>query len=331
MSVAAGKMRTMPIEPPTDERREELAADLRDRAGLVREHGWDPYENVWSSGEVAAVRLLLGDTGAATETYAVWAPTLWGIATGEDDARGGYHWTRGWFEQLAGVQLPCGWPPIDPDDGWAAILTVLRDDLERIDPGLVVRQVKQKFGVLRVHVDVSAPELEAAVRERIAVAGRRSAETCERCGRPGRIQQKASGWYQALCEEHASQAAMDTEEEEPVTDTDLTAEYPPPTTVAELRRLLDQLPPDMPVLVDAYEAAYAAIDNAVLVEVQELTGRPSYLGRFEHVGEAERAVAGDDAAGWALDDPKRLPKRVGAPVVALVLRREEREDDEGDR
>ncbi len=38
--------------------------------------------------------------------------------------------------------------------------------------------------------------------------------------------------------------------------TDETA-YQPPTTVAELRRILDQLPGGMPVLVDGYEAAYA--------------------------------------------------------------------------
>lgn len=106
------------------------------------------------------------------------------------------------------------------------------------------------------------------------------------------------------------------------------SEYPPPTTVAELRRILDQLPPDMPVLVDGYEAAYAAIAAVALTEVQELSGRPSFLGRFEHPGDAARAIAGDDAAAWMVSDPGPLPKRVGDPMVALVLRREEREDDE---
>lgn len=103
--------------------------------------------------------------------------------------------------------------------------------------------------------------------------------------------------------------------------------YPPPTTVAELRRILDQLPGAMPVLVDAYEAAYAAIGAAVITEVQELSGRPAYLGRFEHTGDAARAVAGDDAAGW-ISAPGPLPQRVGEPVVALVLRREVRDDDD---
>ncbi|ABK65520.1 hypothetical protein [Mycobacterium avium] len=103
--------------------------------------------------------------------------------------------------------------------------------------------------------------------------------------------------------------------------------FPPPKTVAELRKILDRLPPGMPVLVDAYEAAYSPVDSVMITEVQELSGRPSYLGRFEHVADAARAVAGVDAAGW-ISEPGPLPQRVGEPVVALVLRREERGDDE---
>lgn len=106
-----------------------------------------------------------------------------------------------------------GWPPIDPDDGWAGILTALRDDLKRIDPFLVVRQVKQKFGALEVWVAESDPALADAVRERITAAEEQSARTCERCGKPGRIQRRPDGWYQALCQQHAAEAATETEEE----------------------------------------------------------------------------------------------------------------------
>ncbi|MFV1360678.1 hypothetical protein ABFV47_27025 [Mycolicibacterium fortuitum] len=103
-------------------------------------------------------------------------------------------------------------------------------------------------------------------------------------------------------------------------------ELPPPKTVAELRQLLDQLPPDALVLVDGYEAAYSPIESAALTEVQELSGRPSYLGRFEHPVDAARAVAGEDAAGW-ITEPGPLPQRVGEPIAALVLRREVRDDE----
>ncbi|WP_170092347.1 hypothetical protein [Mycobacteroides abscessus] len=102
----------------------------------------------------------------------------------------------------------------------------------------------------------------------------------------------------------------------------------PPSTVAELRRILDQLPPDTLVLVDGYEAAYSPIAAAVITQVQELSGRPSYLGRFEHPSDAMRAVVGDDAAAWVISDPDPLPKLVGEPTVALVLRREVRDADD---
>ena len=105
-------------------------------------------------------------------------------------------------------------------------------------------------------------------------------------------------------------------------------ELPAPSTVAELRQLLDQLPPDALVLVDAYEAAYSAVGSATLTEVQELSGRPGYLGRFEHLADAERAVAGENAAAWAISAPGPLPRRVGEPTMALVLRREVRDDDD---
>ncbi|MCF8612237.1 hypothetical protein L5G28_19025 [Gordonia sp. HY285] len=85
-----------------------------------------------------------------------------------------------------------------------------------------------------------------------------------------------------------------------------------------MRLLLDQLPSDALVLVDGYGAAYAVIGAAVITEVRELSGRPSYLGRFEHLADAARAIAGDDV-GW-ISEPGPLPELVGEPVVALVLR-----------
>src|SRR5699024_10483804 len=98
-----------------------------------------------------------------------------------------------------------------------------------------------------------------------------------------------------------------------MTGIDVTA-FPPPKTVAELRRILDQLPGEALVLVDGYEDAHAAVGAAVFTEVQELSGRPAYLGRFEHVADAARAAAGEDVAAWAISEPGPLPQRVGDPV-----------------
>ncbi|GAB5900083.1 hypothetical protein OKHIL_58920 [Mycolicibacterium mageritense] len=66
--------------------------------------------------------------------------------------------------------------------------------------------MKQKFGVLEVWAEASAPELDAAVRERIAVAERQSAETCERCGAPGQLHRRDNGWMRVECDAHAQAA-----------------------------------------------------------------------------------------------------------------------------
>lgn len=99
-----------------------------------------------------------------------------------------------------------GWPPIDPNDGWAELLAALREDLLRIDPRLVVRQIKQKGGVLDVWAETSGTELDDAVRERIAEAERQSAVTCERCGAPGQLHQRDNGWVRVECDVHSQPA-----------------------------------------------------------------------------------------------------------------------------
>lgn len=270
--------------------------------------GWTDYGSVWSSGEIAAVRLLLGDTSSVTETYAAWAPSLWGITGAGDDARDGFYWTRAWFERLTGTQLPSGWPPIDPDDGWGGILTDLQRDLGHIDPNLVVLQVKQKAGILEVWVEASEPELAGAVNARIAAAEELSARTCERCGQPGRIRQRVDGWYQALCDEHMSQDRAAALSEAP----------PPPETVGELRALLRGVPDSTLLLTDGYEGGLTTILAATLIEVQRLDrGDSDWLGDYDTVENAKRAVESPlpmhDAASY-VDDP----------VMALVLTREGR-------
>lgn len=86
---------------PSEEERDRRAADLRERASLVREHGWADYENTWSSGEVLGVRAVLGEPGAVDDAVATWAPTLWGVTAAEADSVRGYRRTRRWFAALA--------------------------------------------------------------------------------------------------------------------------------------------------------------------------------------------------------------------------------------
>lgn len=86
---------------PSSEDRDRRAAGLRERAALVRRDGWEPYGSVWSSGEVAGVRAVLGEPGALAAAVELWAPTLWGAGPAEADARTGYRSTRKWFAAVA--------------------------------------------------------------------------------------------------------------------------------------------------------------------------------------------------------------------------------------
>ncbi|MFT9663683.1 hypothetical protein ACM0CQ_15710 [Mycobacteroides abscessus subsp. abscessus] len=88
---------------PTAESRDRRAADLRERAELVRRDGWEQYENTWSSGEVLGVRAVLGEPGALDPAVELWAPTLWGVGAAEADARTGYQSTRRWLLALQGL------------------------------------------------------------------------------------------------------------------------------------------------------------------------------------------------------------------------------------
>lgn len=95
------------VEPPDRQRLSRRADDLRDRAALVRRHGWDQYRNRWSTGEVLGVALVLDDQaelqrfGETTESaLSVWAFSLWGMARGRSDTAAGLPATRAWFDAI---------------------------------------------------------------------------------------------------------------------------------------------------------------------------------------------------------------------------------------
>ncbi|WP_202911049.1 hypothetical protein [Mycobacteroides abscessus] len=121
---------------PTSESRYRRAADLRERAALVRRDGWAPYESTWSTGEVAAVRAVLGEPGAVEEAAELWATTLWGAGAAEADARTGYQSTRKWFAVLQGdsaldvestAEVPAG--PVTTAGELRALLERVPDDV----------------------------------------------------------------------------------------------------------------------------------------------------------------------------------------------------------
>ena len=81
--------------------------DLLAMATAVAKQGWDDYRNVWSTGEVAGVAVLLGDMNELArqgETMASalgrWAFDLWGLRAGEVEVNSGCPRTGQFFDSL---------------------------------------------------------------------------------------------------------------------------------------------------------------------------------------------------------------------------------------
>ena len=98
-------------------------------------------------------------------------------------------------------------------DGWYDILDNLCEDLSEFK-GLVLAQVKEKFGRLTVYVNGTTDENWEEVHGLINDAALDSSETCEDCGKPGKI--RTGAWLITLCddcEERSVEEAIYEEEE----------------------------------------------------------------------------------------------------------------------
>lgn len=93
--------------------------------------------------------------------------------------------------------------------GWAALTTDLLAGLAEVAPGFVVQAVSEKFGGLRVLVDVHSIPAEA--RERVRALKReatdRSLVTCDVCGEPGLLVE--SGWWRTRCAKHRDSPSVE--------------------------------------------------------------------------------------------------------------------------
>ena len=78
-------------------------------------------------------------------------------------------------------------------DGWYKIIEELSEKLEPF--GIVAAQVKEKFGGLRFYIQAGNDEAFKAIQE----AEDKSYETCEVCGKPGKL--RGETWLQTLCDE----------------------------------------------------------------------------------------------------------------------------------
>ncbi len=81
-------------------------------------------------------------------------------------------------------------------DGWFGLVDRLSTRLSA-DPNLVVSQIKEKFGLLRVYFEMSPlppDEIEEATDAALAEAVAESRITCEWCGKPGKNERREDYW-----------------------------------------------------------------------------------------------------------------------------------------
>lgn len=88
-----------------------------------------------------------------------------------------------------------------PGNGWYRIIYRLSEQIQKHISkwpkehyeAFRVCQVKEKFGTLRFYVDGA----DDTINRYISAAERKSARTCEQCGKPGKLQ--GAGWVVCIC------------------------------------------------------------------------------------------------------------------------------------
>ena len=104
---------------------------------------------------------------------------------------------RDMFKQSFGVSTNPGWYPL--------VEKLLLDfrALPQEDGMVRINQIKEKFGGLRVHVEVSgSDDFKERVRDMIEQAEKEASRTCEFCSDPGVL--RTPGWTRVTCEKHST-------------------------------------------------------------------------------------------------------------------------------
>ena len=103
---------------------------------------------------------------------------------------------RDMFKQSFGVSTNPGWYPL--------VEKLLLDfrALPQEDGMVHINQIKEKFGGLRVYVEVSgSKDFNGRVRDMIEQAEKEAARACEFCSDPGVL--RTQGWMRVTCEKHS--------------------------------------------------------------------------------------------------------------------------------
>lgn len=114
------------------------------------------------------------------------------------------------MDEDTGVILPIRFG-FECGDGWADLLVELCDKIQArlnildkdVAKEIVALQVKEKYGTLRFYLSHYDELMELCIQE----AEKKSACTCEQCGKPGKI--RGNYWYYVACDEHTQEMDLD--------------------------------------------------------------------------------------------------------------------------
>ena len=84
------------------------------------------------------------------------------------------------------------------EEGWIPMLRELLTEFRELKSKMKIRQIKEKYGQLRVYGD-DATVGEYALIDTYCT---RSMKTCEICGQEGKLRKTNTGWFYTSCEEH---------------------------------------------------------------------------------------------------------------------------------
>jgi len=97
-------------------------------------------------------------------------------------------------ESAMGWGCQCG-------DSWFSIIDDLCEKVMKVAPTIQFTTVKEKYGTLRVYTNLDGRD---KVEQLLSDAEKKSAITCEQCGKPGKTVQ-IHGWYSTVCLMHEKQ------------------------------------------------------------------------------------------------------------------------------
>lgn len=82
--------------------------------------------------------------------------------------------------------------------GWHTLVNKAFDKLESIKDIIVIDQVKEKYGGLRIYSSPMHEEFDTFILE----LEKKSYKICETCGESGKL--RGGGWYVTACDVHAN-------------------------------------------------------------------------------------------------------------------------------